>query len=157
VAVSLYDPRQKLGAMAHVMLPGAPPVSTPPDRRGRYVGHALSAMLACLIERGARREDVFATVVGAGNVLRKLDDCICSQNITSTVALLTDLDIVLRGHRLGGYVRRSAELDLAGGQVYYTEDGGPRRLLWSPQDPFEMSATDARRGQEPLAALLAGD
>lgn len=130
IAITFHHRALHLGAMAHVMLPDYPPPATSSDRRNRYAGTAIEAMLQAVTTLGADPSQLHATLIGAGNVLRKPTDNICQQNIDSVTELLAYYNVPVVAQKLGGFVRRSAQLDVASGYVYYTEDNGPATLLW---------------------------
>ena len=67
-------------------------------------------------------------------MLKRPDDTICKNNIDSIRNILSEKGIEIMAQSVGGYIRRSASLDIETGCVYYTEAGGQKKLLWSPNN-----------------------
>ena len=84
---------------------------------------------------GLDGQSVHSCIVGGGNVLKRPDDTICGDNIDSIRNILKEKGIEILAQAVGGDVRRSASLDIETGCVYYTEAGGRKKLLWSPNNP----------------------
>ena len=58
VAVFVYDPRARIGGLAHILLPGPP--RRPTDHIGRYATTAVAAMVEETIRLGAKRSALCA-------------------------------------------------------------------------------------------------
>lgn len=130
IAVAAYDAKRKIGAMAHIMLPGKAP-----DKfvdKTKYAADAIAEMLAKMTEAGSSTKDIEACMVGGGNVLQKEDDTICTSNIRSVTELLTELGIPIRAKVVGGVKRKGVFLDIDKGTVSYTEGDESKRVLWKP-------------------------
>ena len=130
IAVAAYDQKRKIGAMAHIMLPGRSPEKF--QERTKYAADAIAEMLAQITAAGSSKNDIEVCMVGGGNVLKKEDDTICTSNIKSVTELLTEQDIPIRGKIVGGMERKGIFLDIEKGAVSYTEGDGSKRLLWKP-------------------------
>ena len=66
VAVFVYDPRARVGGMAHILLPGPP--KGPADHAGRYATTAVAAVVAESIRLGAKRAALLAKVTGGSRM-----------------------------------------------------------------------------------------
>lgn len=135
IAVVAYDHTKKIGAIAHIMLPGTAPADH--TKKNRYASNAISAILTKMIEAGSQKRDIEACIVGAGNVLKRDDDTICAINIESVTQLLKDNNVPVRASVLGGTERKSVALDIQSGIISYTVGNGKPKLLWKPQDNAE--------------------
>lgn len=129
VVIAAYDSSKKVGAMAHIMLPGRAPKGAY-DKRTRYAANAIDEMINGMTRTGANQCDLEVCLVGAGNVLKKRDDTICKDNIESTTELLEKKHIPVRATVLGGTERKCVSLDVESGSVYYTEGDRKEKLLW---------------------------
>lgn len=129
IVIAAYDSRKKVGAMAHIMLPGRASKGAD-SKRTRYAADAIDEMINRMTRTGANQCDLEVCLVGAGNVLKKQDDTICKDNIESTMELLGKKHIPVRAAALGGTERKGVSLDVESGSIYYTEGDGKEKLLW---------------------------
>lgn len=130
VAVAAYDPSNRIGAIAHIMLPGKAPEKT--LEKTKYAADAIEEMIDMMVQAGTQESDMEVCLVGAGNVLQKKNDTICAANIESTTQLLNNKNIPIRATALGGTKRKSMSLDLESGVVSCTIGDGPEEELWKP-------------------------
>jgi chemotaxis protein CheD len=132
IVVTAYDARKKVGAMAHVMLPGSAPKRS--LERTKYASDAIDEMISRMSKAGSNIGDIEVCLVGGGNVLKREDDTICRSNIDSTTRLLMKRQIPVRSTVLGGTERKGVFLDVESGTVSYTEGDGKEQALWRPKD-----------------------
>jgi chemotaxis protein CheD len=128
IVIAAYDRQKRIGALAHVMLPGK---ST---KKGfscdtKYAQDAIEDMEFKMTRLGAGRDYLEACFVGAGNVLKDHDDKLCNANISSVSTILKEQGIREVARAVGGTTRRLAFLDIEDGAVYYEEDDGVLKLL----------------------------
>jgi chemotaxis protein CheD len=128
IAVVAYDVRFRIGAIAHVMLPGRAPAKT--AEKIKYAADAIEEMLGRMKRAGADKDSIEVCLVGAGNVLKKKSDTICRQNIESTRSLLRENHVRLRRTVLGGTKRKGVFLDVEMGRVSYTEGDEKEKPLY---------------------------
>ncbi len=129
VVIAAYDSSEKVGAMAHIMLPGRAPRGADHGKT-RYAADAIDEMIHRITRTGANKRELEVCLVGAGNVLKKPDDTICKDNIESITHLLSEKDIPVKAAALGGTVRRSIFLDIESGRVSFKEADEVEKLLW---------------------------
>jgi len=129
VVIAAYDSSKKVGAMAHIMLPGRAPRGADGERT-RYAADAIDEMINRITKIGANKCDLEVCLVGAGNVLKKQDDTICKDNIESTTELLGKKHIPVRAAVLGGTERKCISLDVETGSIFYKEGDSREKLLW---------------------------
>ena len=130
IAITVYDVKKRIGGLAHIMLPGKAPGKT--IEKTRYSENAIDELLIRMAREGSRKSDAEMCLVGAGNVLKKPDDTICSANIESTTQLLKKKNIPIRATMLGGTDRKGVFLDVASGTVSCTTGDGSEKVLWKP-------------------------
>jgi chemotaxis protein CheD len=129
VAVA-YDTAKKVGAMAHIMLPGRAPTRKKGREKTKYAADAIDAILHKMARLGSATVDIKAAVVGGANVLEREDDTICRANIESTLGLLLEKCLTIAAEATGGTQRRNVRLDIDTGTITYTEGNGGEKQLW---------------------------
>ncbi len=130
IAVVFFDATRKIGAMAHIMLPGKAPAKTKPRERTRYAVDAIDLLIDEMQRLGSTVMDIDVILIGGANVLQRPDDSICQTNINSVRRLIDEKELNVVAQALGGVDRMSASLDLAQGQIFYTEGNGTKKKLW---------------------------
>lgn len=128
LVITAYDPKNKVGALAHIMLPGKAHRKT--EEKTRYAADAINEMISRLTDAGTKRDDIEICLVGAGNVLKKVNDNICQANIDSVIQILRQKRLAIKGAVLGGVERKGVALELESGSVFYTEGDLEEKLLW---------------------------
>lgn len=119
VAVALYDARQKVGGLAHVMLPE--PLSNPNHTPGRSASTAIPEMIRIMEAAGARRRGMYARIVGGSamfeSVLPTEGRRLGVRNVEAVKLALSLAQIPLRGEDVGGTFGRSVYFDASDGRV----------------------------------------
>lgn len=113
VAVTLWDPALKQGAMAHVMLP-APPRAAMPGNSSRYATYAIGQMVEDLGKAGSPRRRMVAKIAG-GAVMFQADGILASvgeRNVEEVKKQLALLKIPLLAEDIGERHARTVELHL---------------------------------------------
>ena len=128
IVVAAYDSIKKVGALAHVMIPG-----TAPERRvfqrTRYAANAIEELIDRMTLLGAHKDLIETCLVGGGDVLKR-DDTICQENLASVEKILNEKGIKIRKRAVGGTARRTILFDIEKGSVHYTEGDSKEMLLW---------------------------
>ncbi len=118
VAVSLWDPDQQLGGLAHVPLPRCGVEGGPPSS---FVDAALGQLRSLLVGAGAREDALEAKAAGGASLLRSAAPSqstpIGLQNVEALYQILEALGIPLVASDLGGESARSVTFDTASGAV----------------------------------------
>lgn len=133
VVIAAYDSKQKVGGLAHVMVPGNSPEGRT-SQTTRYATDAIEELVKRMTQLGVNIDDVEACLVGGGNVLKRKDDTICQDNISSVTNILNEKGIKIRAQAVGGTERRSISLDIEKECVQYTEGDSKRKILWSANE-----------------------
>ena len=133
VAIGLYDPETRFGALGHMLLPTRPE-KNPPGVESKYVDAGIAQMIDELVEAGARRETLIAKVAGGANmfesVYQTLINSIGARNARSARETLEALGIPLAGEEVGGNRGRTVEFDLAtGNMMVYCAKGNEKTVL----------------------------
>jgi chemotaxis protein CheD len=130
VVIAAYDVANKIGALAHIMLPGTSPFKRTSDRT-RYAEDAIEEMIGMMTGLGTDRENIEVCLVGGANVLKRKDDTIGQDNIDSVTELLTKQNIDIKAKVVGGFERMSVTLNVENGTIYHSIGDGTDKLLWS--------------------------
>lgn len=131
VAVILYDPTGKLGAVAHVMLPNAGTAELGRERPGKYADTAVEALLQ-LFPAGARaRLQVYmiggASMSGlAGSVIGTK---IGERNSQVVREHLVKAGLLRVAAQTGGSSGRTVEFDTSTGEVRIQNSAGAARVI----------------------------
>jgi len=128
VVIAGYDWEERVGAIAHIMLPGRAPEKAP--EKTKYAADAIDELVNRMAQTGSQQCNIEVCLVGGGNVLKKEDDTICEQNIMSVIQLLQKENIPLRASSLGGTERRTVSLDVEKGKIFCSKAEGKEELLW---------------------------
>jgi len=131
VAVVAYDAIKKIGAIAHIMLPGTAPGNKKNSEKTKYSANAIEEITHQMTRLGSEIENVVVVIVGGGNVLNRKDDTICKDNIKSTLEILKKKHLKVMAKAVGGISRRSISLDIEHGIINYTEGDGSEKQLWT--------------------------
>ncbi|MBU0694650.1 MAG: chemotaxis protein CheD [Candidatus Omnitrophica bacterium] len=129
LVVTLYDPKQKIGALAHTMLPARRMSSesrnAENERRDtryaspdtRYADIAIDEMLNKIAAQGAKKEFITAKLIGGANMFSAITSKIGEDNISYTRERLKKQGIPIVGECVGGSQGRSVEFSVASGIV----------------------------------------
>jgi len=120
LAITLYDPAERLGALVHSLLP-QPRRDEVPDPPAKYVDTAIRLMIEGLVQAGAVASRLQAKLAGGANMFEAdyvtLIDSVGSRNVRSARQALAAHHIPLVGEDVGGNRGRSVEFHLASGQL----------------------------------------
>ena len=141
VAITAYDARKKIGAIAHVMFPGRSPEDAILPKT-RYAADAIETIIKEMAGAGANASDIEACLVGGSNVLKRNDFAVWQDNIESIVEILKGRGIPIRARALGGTNRKSVSLDIKNGIVRYAEADQKEEVLWQAAETDGVAMMD---------------
>lgn len=120
LGITLYDPQQQVGGLAHTLLPTSRP-GVRETRGTKFVDVAIRLMIEELTRLGAERGRLAAKIVGGSNMFEPLHptatDGIGVRNARTARETLETLGIPLLAEDVGGNHGRTMEFDLASGEV----------------------------------------
>lgn len=119
VAVVAYDKTIKTGGIAHIMLPGNSPTKDKAEEN-KYAVNAIENLLYELLKLGSNTANIEICLLGGANVLRKENDTIANNLISSIFEIMEKKKLSIKKTSLGGYERRTAKLILHSGIVIFT-------------------------------------
>jgi len=129
LVITFYDSKQKIGALAHTMLPARrislQPSNSIEKRRidyqisadSRYADVAMDEMFRQIIAQGAKKEFMAAKLVGGANMFAAYAHKIGEDNISYAREKLKSIGIPIAGECVGGSQGRSVEFSVATGIV----------------------------------------
>ena len=133
IVVAAINFKRKIGAMAHIMLPGSAPQHS--LEKTKYAFDGIEQLLNQIFEAGANTDETEVCLVGGGNVLKKEDDTICEANIESVTQILEGKNIPVIASVLGGTKRKSVFMDVENGYISYIEGDEKEKTLWQVDQP----------------------
>lgn len=134
VVVAAFDPVERIGGLAHIMVPGK--ASNEYDtKRTRYAEDGIEKLMELMMDAGCKKRDIIACLVGGANVLKRNNDRIGEDNIISIIGILTRKDIPIIAHSLGGIERRSIIISVSNAKVQITIGNSSNILLFDFDSP----------------------
>ena len=115
VGVALYDARQQVGGLAHVVLPDS---KGPTESPGKYGNTAIPLLLEMLGKLATKKLRLSAKIAGGANMFSTTStETIGKQNIDAIEKLLAQHRIPLLASHCGGTQGMRMTLDVATGRV----------------------------------------
>ena len=129
IVITLYDPKLKIGALAHAMLfdrrssfvtrepNNERRIRNDESRDTRFVDVAIDKMVARMEDDGVKRRDLEAKLIGGANMFSAFESNIGKDNVTMAKEKLKKEGIRIVGESVGGSQGRSVEFFVATGIV----------------------------------------
>lgn len=118
VAIALYDKIKKIGGLVHFILPENPGNGV----QARYADTGIQLLVKEMIERGAKKENLEAKMVGGAimfeDFMDDVENSIGNRNIEKGKEILKEIGISILSDDIGGNYARSVEFHLSDGKVY---------------------------------------
>ncbi len=126
VAVTMYEPSRRLGAICHAALPqwgAAPKCHLQCDQSGKYVECAVKVMLKQFDRRQIFPKDIQVKIFGGANMFLQSEEIDCvypvgSMNIESALSVIQDAGLKIIANDTGGNTKKKIIFDLATGKVF---------------------------------------
>lgn len=129
IVIAAYDAKEKVGALAHILLPGRAPENKDLQKT-KYAANAIEELIRRMNMLGTKNNTIAVCLVGGANVLERKDDATGLNNFTSVIDILKKERIKIKAKSVGGTERRSIALDVENGSIYYSVGNGIEKLLW---------------------------
>lgn len=122
VGVTFYDEKNKIGALAHVMLPSymnSKETNTSEKVKFKYADYALPYILNKMIFMGSNKKDIVAKIVGGASMFKRKSNIlnIGEQNVSAVKEFLSENNLRLKHEEIGGEMGRSIFFDLSNGKI----------------------------------------
>ena len=131
VAITLYDPKQRVGGLAHVLLPD-PSVARDATNPARFASEAVPLLLEAMRAHGGRVPYIARIAGGAalfGTMLGTSAGQMGERNVKAARAALDLAGLRITAEDTGGDAGRSVTLDVATGELTVRGVRGGLRVL----------------------------
>lgn len=131
VAITLYDPRQRVGGLAHVLLPD-PSVARDASNPARFASEVVPLLLDAMRAQGGRPPYLARLAGGAalfGAMLGTSAGQMGERNIKASRSALDVAGIAIAAEETGGQAGRSVSLDVSTGELTVKSVRGGIRVL----------------------------
>jgi len=122
VGIVLYDSVNRIGGLAHIMLPTSEMVKTGQLNKAKYADTAIPLLIDEMIKIGANKSFIKAKIAGGAQMFqfKTANDMmrIGPRNVESTKHWLKVLGITIIAEDTGGNYGRTIELDTTSGILY---------------------------------------
>lgn len=119
VGIILYDPFNRIGGMAHAMLPKHRPGRD--DNRAKYVDTSIDTMLADMEQLGCNKINIIAKLAGGAQMFpdaeRENSQLIGAKNAAAAEEYLQALGIPIIAKDIGGHAGRTLEFSCEDGSL----------------------------------------
>ncbi|MBC7253981.1 MAG: chemotaxis protein CheD [Actinobacteria bacterium] len=130
VGVIIMDRRGPLTGMAHIMLPEMTKGMPEGNRRAKYAGPGVLALVREMVIRGARRDDLYAKLCGGARLFGENNlQNIGERNIAVTRAALRKLNIPILAEKVGGDTGRNVLVEVGTGRVVVRVSGDSEEVI----------------------------
>jgi chemotaxis protein CheD len=130
VGIAIYDLAQRVGGLAHVMLPKSRSLGAEEENPFMFANTGVLALARDVVRLGGRKDHLVAKLAGGANMLvtSPLLD-VGKRNAESAIETLKQLNIPIRGQSLGGVMGRTYYLHLEDGRALVRILGGGEEVL----------------------------
>lgn len=131
VGVAVYDPKNRVAGMAHVVLPDSS-LARQPDVPGKFADTAVPALLDEMVRLGGSRKGLVVKIAGGARMLAGLNSArldIGSRNVEAVRAVLARLGVTPVAEDTGGNYGRTCTLHVDGGRLVVSTVGRGEKVL----------------------------
>ena len=133
VGLVIYDPLQKVGGMAHVVLPDSSSARSNNCLAGKYADIAIPELLNQLYSLGAYKTNLIVKIAG-GEQMFNLDRGnnilnIGTRNVIAVKEALAKEKLEIKASDTGGNTGRTLRFELSSGKIYVKSIGQPEGEL----------------------------
>jgi chemotaxis protein CheD len=133
IVIALYDPKKKIGALAHPLISAQKKIETTKRKKKdgstvstpsmRYIEHAIDSMIGTLEKFGGTRRHFVAKIAGGAHMFQvfdKSEQSIGTRNVNAVKAKLEEQRVAIVGNDTGGNAGRTIVFDTKTGIVSIT-------------------------------------
>lgn len=131
VAIALYDPQERVGGLAHPMLPD-PSLARPGGNPARFASNAVPLLIEKIVKAGAVESRLTARLVGGASMFEAFAPArepLGLRNVDAVRKALARAGVRITGEDVGGNHGRSLRFDVASGRVLVTAVAFPDVVL----------------------------
>ncbi len=129
LGLALYDPLEKIGGLAHVMLPKSHNGTV---RSAKYADHAVEMMLEAMERIGCKRHNIIAKIAGGAQIFEHMTMDflkIGERNVEIVRSLLKEYNIRVVSEDVGGKLGRSVYFFTNNGKMLVKYSNGVERWI----------------------------
>jgi chemotaxis protein CheD len=128
IGLALVDKRAGVAGLAHIVLPAS--TGTPkPESLHKFADHAVPALVDGMVERGASRVFMQASLVGGASMFAGTGLEVGARNADAVRELVAGRRVLLVAEAVGGSKGRTVKVDVTSGAVSVREAGGTEEVL----------------------------
>lgn len=128
IGLALVDKRAGVAGLAHIVLP-ASGGDVRPETMHKFADHAVPALLDGMVERGASRVFIKASLVGGASMFAAVGQDVGRRNAAAVRELVAERRLPVVAEAVGGSRGRTVKVDVASGTVSVREAGGSEEVL----------------------------
>ena len=128
IGLALVDKRAGVAGLAHIVLP-ASGGAVKPETMHKFADHAVPALLDGMVERGASRVFLQASLVGGASMFAAVGQDVGRRNAVAVRELVAGRRVPVVAEAVGGARGRTVKVDVASGTVTVREAGGAEEVL----------------------------
>jgi chemotaxis protein CheD len=128
IGLALVDKRAGVAGLAHIVLPASGGESKP-EAMHKFADHAVPALLDGMVERGASRVFIQASLVGGASMFATVGQDVGRRNAVAVRELIAQRRVPVVAEAVGGSRGRTVKVDVARGTVSVREAGGTEEVL----------------------------
>ena len=130
VAVAIYDPKEEVGGLAHVLLPGSP---RPEDNPLKFSESALELLVEEISRMGGSLNSMVAKIAGGANMFPWIaadkKKVIGDRNVEAVLKKLEAMGIPVVAKDVGGTEGRTVEFHVGKGHITVRNMWGEEKYL----------------------------
>jgi chemotaxis protein CheD len=128
IGLALVDKRAGVAGLAHIVLPAS--TGTPkPESLHKFADHAVPALVDGMVERGASRVFMQASLVGGASMFAGTGLEVGARNAEAVRELVAGRRVPVVAEAVGGSRGRTVKVNVASGTVSVREAGGVEEVL----------------------------
>jgi chemotaxis protein CheD len=128
IGLALVDKRAGVAGLAHIVLPETS--GTPkPEAMNKFADHAVPALMDGMVERGASRVFMQASLVGGASMFAGTGLEVGARNADAVRELVTGRRVPVVAEAVGGSKGRMVKVHVTSGAVSVREAGGTEEVL----------------------------
>ena len=128
IGLALVDKRAGVAGLAHIVLPAS--TGTPkPESLNKFADHAVPALVDGMVERGASRVFMQASLVGGASMFAGAGLEVGARNADAVRELVAGRRVPVVAEAVGGSKGRTVKVDVKSGAVSVREAGGKEEVL----------------------------
>jgi chemotaxis protein CheD len=128
IGLAVVDKRAGVAGLAHIVLPAT--TGTPKaEAMNKFADHAVPALVDGMVERGASRVFMQASLVGGASMFAAVGGEVGRRNAEAVRELVGRRRVPVVAEAVGGSRGRTVKVDVASGTVSVREAGGTEEVL----------------------------